>query len=348
MHRGIRARSECSVMADHGLRYFATRCDSGHFLEKVNVTSIFGHILALLDFVTLYRLLSPPGPRNGTTEGDVMQTRISKRTVDRLKPGQSIADLDVRGFSARCLPSGAISYDLRYRTATGERRRLSLGLHGAVTPDQARAIAEQRLDDLAKDRDPATERQRQRTTTVDAVLDNYVARVLGSKRSKAAQVSAFDRLVRPEIGTRSIYDLKRADIARLMDTIEDGSGPVAADRTLAYLRRAFHWQQSRDDDFLSPIIRGMERTSTKELARDRFLTDDEIIAVWKATGNDTFGAHIRFLLLTGARRDEARLMTWDEIDGADWTLPAARNKVKVELVRPLSKARRDPRACQSA
>jgi integrase len=31
-------------------------------------------------------------------------------------------------------------------------------------------------------------------------------------------------------------------------------------------------------------------------------------------------------------------MKWDEIDGSDWTLPAARNKTKVDLVRPLSKA----------
>jgi integrase len=31
-------------------------------------------------------------------------------------------------------------------------------------------------------------------------------------------------------------------------------------------------------------------------------------------------------------------MTWDEIEGSDWTLPAARNKTKVDLVRPLSKA----------
>jgi hypothetical protein len=124
-----------------------------------------------------------------------MRARISKRTVDKLRPGESIADLDVMGFSVRCLPSGAISYDLRYRTATGERRRLSLGLHGAVTADQARAIAEKRLDDVAKDRDPAIERQRQRTTTVNAVLDNYVSRMLGTKRSRPAQVSAFDRMV---------------------------------------------------------------------------------------------------------------------------------------------------------
>ena len=31
-------------------------------------------------------------------------------------------------------------------------------------------------------------------------------------------------------------------------------------------------------------------------------------------------------------------MTWSELDGSTWTLPAARNKVKVELVRPLSRA----------
>ena len=266
-----------------------------------------------------------------------MRSRISKRTIDTLRPGQSIADLDVNGFSARCLPSGAISYDLRYRTATGERRRLSLGLHGAVTPDQARSIAEKRLDDLAKDIDPALERQRQRGATVNAVLDNYVARVLITMRSKPAQVSAFDRLVRPEIGTRSIYDLRRVDIAGLMDSIEDTSGPVMADRTLEYLSACFSWQQKRDDNFLSPIIRGMGRTSPKERQRDRVLTDDELRAIWHATERGTFGALVRFLLLTAARRDEARMMTWQEIKGSDWTLPAARNKTKVDLIRPLSK-----------
>jgi len=268
-----------------------------------------------------------------------VRKRISKRTVDLLTLGQSIADLEVNGFTARCLPSGAISYDLRYRSNTGARRRLSLGLHGAVTPDQARARAEKHLDVLAGDRDPAAERQRQRVSTVDNLLDDYVGRALGSKRSKPAQCSAFDRLVRPKIGTRSIYDLTRADMAALFDAIEDANGPVMADRTLAYLRKAFHWQQARDQNFISPIVKGLARTSTRERARTRTLTDNELRAIWKATeGEGAFHALVRFLLLTGARRTEAAAMTWNEIDGTDWILPASRNKVKVDLVRPLSKA----------
>jgi integrase len=47
---------------------------------------------------------------------------------------------------------------------------------------------------------------------------------------------------------------------------------------------------------------------------------------------------VRFLLLTTARRTEALRLRWEEIDGTIWTPPAARNKAKFELTRPLSKA----------
>jgi integrase len=48
----------------------------------------------------------------------------------------------------------------------------------------------------------------------------------------------------------------------------------------------------------------------------------------------------RLGLLTGARYSEIVGLTWDEIDleGAVWTLPESRSKVKIECKRPLSKA----------
>jgi integrase len=271
-----------------------------------------------------------------------MRAKISTKTVNALQPGQTIADMEIRGFSARRWPSGVISYDLRYRTANGERRRLTLGQHGSLTADEARRRAKKRVGEVADGRDPIAERKSAvaaTTKTVNAILDDYENRYLASKRSAALQISAFKRLIRPRIGDRSIYSLTRADIAGLFDKVADTSGPVAADAALAFLRKAFNWHMTRDQEFTSPIIKGMARTSTKDRARSRILTDDELRAIWSVTAAPTtYNALVRFLLLTTARRDEASHMTWSEIKNNDWTLPAARNKVKVDLVRPLSMA----------
>src|SRR6516164_10157750 len=58
----------------------------------------------------------------------------------------------------------------------------------------------------------------------------------------------------------------------------------------------------------------------------------------KTEANGVFGALVRFILLTSARRGEAAELRWTEFQGRDWTLPATRNKAKVDLVRPLSRA----------
>src|SRR5215218_2297544 len=99
-----------------------------------------------------------------------------------------------------------------------------------------------------------------------------------------------------------------------------------------------NWHASRSDEFRSPIVRGMARTSGRERARARILSDDELRAIWRAAEAATgpFPALVQFLLLTGARRSEAAEMERSELSGADWTLPAARNKTKLDLVRPLS------------
>ena len=124
-----------------------------------------------------------------------------------------------------------------------------------------------------------------------------------------------------------------------MDRIEDKRGPRMADMTLAVLRKVMNWHATRSDDFRSPIVRGMARVKPKERARSRTLSDDELRAIWQAAseGRGPFPALVKFLLLTAARRNEAASMTWAEVEGTDWTLPASRNKMKVDLVRPLSK-----------
>jgi len=159
-------------------------------------------------------------------------------------------------------------------------------------------------------------------------------------RSADEYDSVFTRLVKPAIGRTPIYDLRRSEIVGMLDKIEDKNGPVMADRTLAYLRKALNWQAARDDRFVPPIVKGMARTKAKERARDRVLTDDEIRAIWsQLTG--TFGALVKALLLTAQRREEVAQMSWREIDkDGSWTIPASRYKTARASIVPLSQAAR--------
>jgi integrase len=268
------------------------------------------------------------------------KAKISNQTVAGMKPGDVIADVEISGFSARCWGTGAVTYSLRYRNLRGEQKRILLARHGNVTPTEARKLAKQRAGEVASGQDPATEQKVAAaiaSNTVGIVWDKYVKRELATKRSADEQKRSFDRLVRPRIGDRSIYELCRSDITKLFDTIAEDNGRTMADRMLAYLGRCFRQQQVHDDDFVSPIVRGMTRVSAKKTARSRVLDDDELRAIWKVTEHDAYGAMLRFILLTAARRSEASKMKWDEVNGATWTLPASRNKAKVDLLRPLSK-----------
>jgi len=278
-----------------------------------------------------------------------MRRVITKRAVDALAPGEMLADKDVRGFCVRRLPSGAVTYGFRYRVkVSGERRWLGLGLHGQITPDEARTLATKHAGSVADGRDPLAELKSSRAEatatvkTINDLVDDFMARYVRKNELRSADEieRCFDRYVRPQIGARPLRDLRRSNIVELLDKVDDGSGPVMADRVLAHLRKALNWYATRDDDFNSPIVRGMSRVRPKDIARDRMLADDEIRSLWQATDSmvGPFPAFVRVLLLTGQRRDEVSKMQPSEIEGNVWTIPAHRYKTKSANVVPLTAA----------
>jgi integrase len=275
------------------------------------------------------------------------RVKITKRTVDALSSGRSISDTEVIGFRARRLPSGRVVFEARYGGA--QRRFIVLGHYGSITPEQARTLAKKTAGEVATGRDPAGEREAKRaaeTNTVDHVLDEFLARyVRGRKpplRSAAQIEDAFARCVRPRIGGKSIYSLRRGDVVGMLDEIADERGPVMADRALAYVRKAFNWWATRDDAFNSPIVKGMAHTKPKERARRRVLDDQELRDLWAALdalGEDApacYPAFMKTLLLTGQRRGEVARMRWEEVEGDRWVIPAQRAKNAVENVVPLT------------
>jgi integrase len=282
-----------------------------------------------------------------------VKAKISKRSVDALAPGEAMFDTEIRGFVARRLGSGTVTYGYRYRHGAN-RKWLPLGLHGRITADQARELAKKRAGEVADDRDPAKERAEARAVSqnsVDAVLDSFIARHARARdrelRTADTIERTFDRLVRPRLGAKSIYDVQRRDVVEMLDSIEDECGPVMADRTLAYLRKAFNWWAARDDEFNPPIVKGMARTKPKERARKRILDDQEIRDVWRALDELADEAPVCFpsfvgaLLLTAQRRDNVATMRHEEITDAGWVIPRDKFKTGEEHVVPLTDAARE-------
>lgn len=276
--------------------------------------------------------------------------------IRNLKPGATRREIpDGKGLYVVVQPSGKTSYAVRYRFR-GKPRKLTLP--GGLSLKAARKAAGDALYEVEQGRDPsATKRKAEQTrrlaaaSTFRAVAEDYLRREGDRLRSADWRRAVLVRLVYPTLGDRPIGEILRSEIVRLLDKIEGGElkdrdgepirgGPVMADRTLAVIRKIMNWHAPRQDDFRSPIVRGMARVKPKERARKRTLTDDELRAVWKAADADEgpFGCLVQFLLLTAARRNEAARMPRAELVDTNWTLAASRNKAKVDLIRPLSEA----------
>jgi integrase len=272
--------------------------------------------------------------------------KLTPGWVNSVKPSatnQIYWDTEQRGFGLLVLPSGEKRYVIQYRA---QRRSRRLTFKPGLTLTEARKEAKAKRGEVAKGGDPMAERRRQEgaaTNTLKAIAEEYFRREGSKLRSARKRRATFERLIYPALGARQIDTIKRSEIVRFLDKVEDGSGPHGAQTVLAFLSKLFNWHASRDDDFLTPIRRGMGRTKMKETARDRVLSDNELRLIWRAAEatEGPFGRFIRFTLLTATRRSEAADMVRDELlpDGT-WIIPAARMKAKQEHVLPLSPAAR--------
>jgi integrase len=241
-----------------------------------------------------------------------------------------VPDPELRGHYIRVQPSGAKSFVAVTLDPRGKQVWTTLGgadmLTIATAREKARAAIQRVRAGL-----PAIEAPAAKPATFENIAEQWLRRHVGAKglRSEHEVRRLLQAHVYPAWKDRAFLEIRRSDVAALLDEVEDDHGARQADYVLAIVRGIMNWFATRNDDYAPPIVRGMRRTNPKERARSRVLTDDEIRAVWKvAEANGTFGALVRLLLLTAQRRDKVVSMRWPDIaiDGT-WSIPAeAREK----------------------
>ena len=273
--------------------------------------------------------------------------RISKRTVDSLKPGNIVWDSVVTGLAVRCQKKAKV-FILKYRFAGGQRW-YSIGKHGSPwTVDDARTEAQRLLGLVADGVDPAEVKEYEsKDITISALCEMYLAEaptliLKRKKRAKKASTIAIDRSnieshIKPLIGKRPIRSVTKTDVDSMQQDIVAGKtatkgaktkprgrtvvkgGPGAAARSVKVLGAVYTYAIEKKGLLKENPVNGVVVAETK--SRERFLTTEELArlgdtldACQKEGVNPTAIAAIRTLIFTGARKSEILGLRWKWCD----------------------------------
>ena len=264
------------------------------------------------------------------------RAKLTKSVIDDLPtPAKEVVYWDTAcpGFGVKVTPTGRKVFVVLYRTGgAGSRlRKYTIGPYGRVTLHQARVSAQKVFAARLEGRDLAAEkraaRKRMTVDRVEELLEAYITQYVSRNRS-ARGISQMLRRELASWSSRSIHEICKRDVIEVIAAVEQRGASIAANKTLKAIKTFLRWCVGRAVLDHSPA-EGIP-LPTKEVPRDRVLTDDELARVVIAARNigGPYGGIVELLALTGQRREEAARCVWEEIDfhSRTWTLPNLRTK----------------------
>lgn len=257
--------------------------------------------------------------------------RISKRIVDSSMSARKdtyLWDSELKGFGLKVTPKGRKVYIAQYRI--GKRtRRITLGVHGVLTAEEARQKAKITLGKVSSGTDPASQRDREKADYAIKDLfkkfdETYVNVRLKPETAKDYR-RIFEKYIFPRFNHLTVQKITKQDMLRLHHDMR--MTPYRANRTIAKLSKFFNWceQYGYRDEYSNPT-RHIQKY--KEHPRHRYLSTDEQTRLGEAlnhaerTGLASIYAvnAIRLLSLTGARLREITNLKWEYVNFERGTL----------------------------
>ncbi len=254
---------------------------------------------------------------------------IAKALRDAAGSRLEVADATCPGLRLRIGAGGSATWLLGCRDVAGAARRFVLGRYPALGIAAARKAAKAERERVRGGADPIAERRAKRADAARDGMDTlrglvaiYADKVGRDLKSwpeyEARIVSVFGKVI-----DRPLTDLTRAS---LQITADAWSAKQSAALAVRCLRPVLKWAAQRD--LVPPDLAGIVPPATVG-RRERVLSREELARLLPVLrANETpYGACLRFLLLTLARRSEAAGATWRHIDWqtGTWTIPETKN-----------------------
>jgi integrase len=287
------------------------------------------------------------------------QFRFNKKLIDTLPPHPKDArtkeseysDTEVAGLRIIVNRRGRKYFLLRYSFG-GAKRSMKLGDYPQMEVAQARQRALDCRSQIATGTDPqaaAAVVVASQLTLRQFVTDDYLPHAYATKRS-AKDDEGRMRNILPEFGDLSLAHITSHAIQQFHDRLRVQRCAATANRHLALLKRCFNlaiiWGKL---DGNNPV-RGI-RMHQENNQRQRYLSGRELssfLTALEEEPNRSLADALRFLLMTGARRNEVLQARWDaiDLDKQQWYLPKTKsgksrfvllNDGAVELLRQRSR-----------
>lgn len=265
----------------------------------------------------------------------------NQRAIDGLKPTTQrllYSSAVVTGLVLEVMPSGKKTWRVRYRTRGGRRgktRAFTIGDAAVVKLGPAVDKAREVLAAVhVEQRDPHAEKACAATgNSFEALFGDWLeghAKI--KKKSWQHDEAMYFRHIHQRMGKLIAADVRRSELAAVLDDIAKGASGIQANRAQALISAVFNWAVNEGRLDHSPAFRLPKRGV--EAPRERVLTEAEVRTLWFGLTDGPLGTTmervLRLAIITGQRRSEIALARKSELDLGNpdpaWTIPGARTK----------------------
>jgi integrase len=281
--------------------------------------------------------------------------KLTEAKIKAAKPRGAVQKLsDGYGLQLWVLPGGAKHWRLAFRLG-GKQRLLALGRYddGAVSLAVAREKAREARALLAQGLDPVQEGQKARARDAERRGQTFAAiadEVLAQKREAGRAAATLDKvtwllsLARPSLGNRPIREITAADVSSVLQAVVRRGRHESAARLRAVIGEVFRFAVAtqRADSDVTLSLRGAlakPKAGHRAAIVEQKKFGELLRAIWGYGGQPETTAALKLMAYLAPRPGELRQAKWPEfnVDGAVWSIPAERAKMRREHVVPLAR-----------